>query len=130
MRYAIEKNGICSNIILADTPEMAAHIAGLSGATARQLGEHEIPVMAEPEIPVIPDYPAIPVVEFLRRFTRQERIDIREAATTNAVIADYQYLLDRTDSVHLNDADLIAGIEYLETAGTIAAGRAVQILTP
>lgn len=59
MRYAIETNGICQNIILADTPEMAAHIASQSGATARLLGEREMPVMVEPEYvyapPVIPD---------------------------------------------------------------------------
>lgn len=54
MRYAIEIDGICSNIILADSLETASHIASLSGATARLLGEREMPVMAEPDYPLTP----------------------------------------------------------------------------
>lgn len=73
---------------------------------------------------------ATTVIDFLRRFTQQERIDIVTAAKTDPVIADYQYLLDRTASVHINDPELIAGVEYLESAGEIAEGRAAAILTP
>jgi hypothetical protein len=67
-------------------------------------------------------------VDFLRLFYQQERIDIRAAGLVNAVVADYQYMLDAAVTVDLQDPDILTGVPLLETAGLIGPGRAAQIL--
>ena len=63
-----------------------------------------------------------------RRFTVVERIAIREAATVNAIVRDFMDLLDATDLVFLDDADLAAGLGYLVSVGLLGAGRVAEIL--
>ena len=71
-------------------------------------------------------------VAYLRRFTQEERIAIREAASQSAVLDDYLKLLDATIQqggiVDLDDEDTVAAGNLLEQAGLIAAGRAAEIL--
>lgn len=67
-------------------------------------------------------------LEFLGRFTADERVGIRSAAATNPSIADYLDLLNAAQDVMLTDARTDAGVQMLETAGLLAAGRAAQIL--
>lgn len=71
-------------------------------------------------------------VAYLRRFTQEERIAIREAASQSAVLDDYLKLLDATIQqggiVDLDDEDTVAAVNLLEQAGLIAAGRAAEIL--
>lgn len=71
-------------------------------------------------------------VSYLRRFTQLERIAIREAAKTSAVLDDYLRLLDITIAqggiVNLDDVDTVTAVNMLEQAGLIAAGRAAEIL--
>ena len=52
MRYAIEKDGIPINIILADSDEIAALCASVAGGTARRLADGE--TVALPESPGTP----------------------------------------------------------------------------
>ena len=88
------------------------------------------PEPAPPSPP--PPPPPAPVilnkVDFLRLFTQTERINIRAAAAVNAVVADYQYMLDAATTVDLSDPDILAGVPLLEQAGLLGAGRAVKIL--
>lgn len=81
--------------------------------------------------------PPVPVreisgVSYLRRFTQEERIRIRAAAASSAVLDDYLKLLDATIAqggvVNLDDADTVAAVQMLEQAGLIAAGRSVEVL--
>jgi hypothetical protein len=67
-------------------------------------------------------------LDFLNRFTVDERVAIRTAAQSNAQVADYLGLLDAAQTVDLTDARTTAGVQALEAAGLIAQGRAAQIL--
>ena len=78
---------------------------------------------------VPPPQTRITAVAFKRRFTPTERIAIRAAAQANAQVYDYMDLLNSGLAVHVTDADVIAGLQALEAAGVIAAGRAAQILS-
>ena len=67
-------------------------------------------------------------LEYLRRFTVDERVAIRAAAEQNAVLADYLQLMELAQDINTGDADTIAAVTLLEQAGLIAAGRAQEIL--
>jgi hypothetical protein len=71
---------------------------------------------------------ALSTLEFLKRLTPPERIAIR--ASTNPMVNDFRYMLENTQSIHLDNADTVNGTYYLETCGLIALGRASEILTP
>lgn len=72
--------------------------------------------------------PAVPLtqLQFLRRFTAQERIAIR--SSTDPVIIDFLHLLDLAQEVLTDDPDTVAAIGYLEQQGYIDAGRGEEIL--
>jgi hypothetical protein len=67
-------------------------------------------------------------LEFLDKFTAEERIGIRTAAQSSPAIADYLDMLDAAQDVDLTDMRTIGGANALEATGLIAAGRAAQIL--
>lgn len=67
-------------------------------------------------------------LDFLRRFTSEERINIR--SSTNAIVVDFLYLLDLAQDVNLADPDTVAGVNYCESLGLLSVGRALAILTP
>ena len=67
-------------------------------------------------------------LEYLRRFTVDERVAIRAAAEQNAVLADYLQLMELAQDINTSDADTVAAVTMLEQAGLIAAGRAQEIL--
>jgi hypothetical protein len=71
---------------------------------------------------------SIDPVEFLQRFTAQERVAIRAAAQSSPVIDDYLHMLDAAKSVNLTHDVTIAGVQALEAAELIATGRAAEIL--
>lgn len=126
MRYLISVSGKPVNVILADAASVADTMAALSGGTARLLADDEV-------VGFQSDYVAnqqpLSIVEFLRRFTQQERIAINAAAKTTPEIYDYQYLLEHSiNGVLLSDPDVMAGVNALEAFGLIASGRANEIL--
>jgi hypothetical protein len=110
-----------SDVSLADLSAALPDAAGELGYE----GEGFFPFTPEPAPP-----PPVTLnkIDFLRLFTQAERIGIRAAAAVNAVVADYQYMLDAATTVDLSDPDILAGIPLLETAGLIGPGRAAQIL--
>ena len=67
-------------------------------------------------------------VEWLRRFTANERIAIRAAAAANPLLDDYIKLMDATQEIHVDDPDTISGVQTLEAVGLLAVGRADEIL--
>ena len=67
-------------------------------------------------------------LEYLRRFTVEERVAIRAAAELNPVLADYLQLMELAQDINTGDADTIAAVTLLEQAGLIAAGRANEVL--
>ena len=68
--------------------------------------------------------------EFLKRFTSAERKAINAAAKVNADIEDFKTLLDAAQEVDCGNQDTVAGVNALEAAGILAAGRAAEILAP
>lgn len=67
-------------------------------------------------------------LEYLRRFTTEERVAIRAAAKVNPVLDDYLYMLELSEEIDLADVDIISAVNMLEQADLIAAGRAQEIL--
>jgi hypothetical protein len=67
-------------------------------------------------------------LDFLNRFTAEERIGIRTAAQASPAIADYLAMLDAAQDVSLIDPRTIGGVQALEAAGLIGEGRAAEIL--
>ena len=77
---------------------------------------------------VIPRPRHITAYALKARMTSAERIAIRTAAASSAAVADW---LDLADSARYIDLDLAAtrtGVQALETAGLLGAGRALEIL--
>ena len=77
------------------------------------------------------DYPSnksLTHLEFLRRFTSDERIAITQAGLSNAAIADYIKMLDVAKFINTTDSDVAAGVQSLEAACVIDVGRAAEIL--
>lgn len=68
-------------------------------------------------------------LEFMQRFTADERIRIRTAAAQSQQLADYMDLVALATFIDITRADTIGGVQQLETLGLIAAGRAAEILT-
>jgi hypothetical protein len=65
-------------------------------------------------------------LEFLRRFTPEQRIAIR--ASTDPVIIDGRELLDLAQEVRADDPDTIRYVRYLEQTGFITTQDADRIL--
>jgi hypothetical protein len=65
---------------------------------------------------------------FMQRFTAEERVAIRTAAQSSPAIEDYLQMLNVSEQVDLTHALTVSGVQQLEAAGLIAAGRAAEIL--
>ena len=69
-------------------------------------------------------------LEYLRRFTQDERIAIRTAAKQVPALDDYLELLALATEVRSDDPDIVGALAMLEAGGLIGAGRAQEILQP
>lgn len=77
------------------------------------------------------DYPptaALTHLQFLRRFTSNERAAINTAAKENASVNDYMSMLQMAKFISTKDTDVILGVNMLEQNKIIGKGRAGQIL--
>lgn len=81
-----------------------------------------------PPQPTLPPHVRLTKLEFLRRFTLNERILMRAAAQQSPQMYDYMAMLEMAEEVFLDDPDTIAGVTYLEQLGLLATGRATEIL--
>jgi DNA-binding MarR family transcriptional regulator len=66
-------------------------------------------------------------LDFLRRFTRAERIALRAAETTDPVVADFLLMLTLAEDVDLTSPDVTDGLAYLEANGFVTSVRGVAI---
>ena len=73
---------------------------------------------------------SVTAIEFKLLFTGTERVQARELAKTDPIIADMFGLLDdpRTLSVSLVMPQIISMLDYLVTQGVITEARKIQIL--
>ena len=136
MRYLLIKNNSVVNSIEAES-DFISTLTGYDYIIQSEIGGIGYSYINEeltpPEVPEIITPTPEPVLiisklEFLRRFTAEERIAIR--ASTNPIIVDFMELLNLAENVRLDDADTIAGVNYLESIALLAVGRAAIILTP
>ena len=82
------------------------------------------------EVEAVPVPRTITKLEYLRRFTTDERVTIRAAAAAaaNPVLEDYLKLMELAQEINLDDTDTVAAVQMLEQSGLIAAGRADEVL--
>lgn len=126
-----EQDGSLANTIVADEAFMLEHFPG---------GNYEL--VPEDEI-VAPPAPALPrritKLGFRNRFTSQEKVTLEIAGLDDpaasltaraqaAAIRVYQADVNAATFIDLDRADTREGVQALETAGILTAGRALQIL--
>lgn len=131
-KFAHIVGGAIADTILADDDFVAAHpLSWVECPDEFGIGDLHDPATGFGK-PPMPERPAGPrlltKVAYLKRFTQPERIGIREAAKVNAVVEDYVELLNLAQDVDLADPETVAGVQQLEAAGLLAAGRAAEIL--
>lgn len=73
---------------------------------------------------------------FIQRFTDAERrvlfgfsLDSTKSEAQRKLVAAFVWYLTFLDTINLDDGSIVAGVNYLETATVLAAGRAAQILS-
>ena len=81
-----------------------------------------------PEVKIVDVKRIYSPIDFLELFTVQERITIRLTAPQSPILNDFLELLAIAHEVSLDHPPTIAGVNFLESAGLIATGRAAQIL--
>ena len=65
---------------------------------------------------------------FLREFSQSERVIIRKAAAQDDVVDDFLFMLQQAQEVEANDADVVAGMQYLVDQDHITSTRRDEIL--
>ena len=87
-------------------------------------------VIPEPVAPE-PNYPKVSPVEFKLLFTSQERVAIREAQSSDAVIDDFYDIVEdsRLTHVDLGLKSTQDALDYMVSKGLISDERKVEILT-
>ena len=91
--------------------------------------DHVAEVAVRDDMTIAPDSVRnVTKLEYLRRFTQDERIAIRTGAATNPVLADYLAMLELAQDINLDDPDTVAAVQMLEAVGLIGTGRAAEIL--
>lgn len=99
-------------------------IADESFVEANHPGDYEL--VPEPEAPAIK--PSLSVLQFRSRFTDAEKVAIYTAAKTEVLVQIWLDDLMAASDVRTDDPRTIGGVQALEAAGLIAAGRASEIL--
>ena len=123
----LEKNSVQESFYVKFTYQPTVAQATTAGQNlATQKNVEEAPVVSH----VITKY------AFRMRFTLAERIAL-DTVDTNAVLTAEQKLIAQTllhdfaakeNGVEITNADTIAGVQYLESIGLLASGRASVIL--
>jgi hypothetical protein len=67
-------------------------------------------------------------LQFMNRFTPQERISVRTLAKTDPLIDDFMQLLALAEEVNLDDQTTQAALNYLAYLGALTPQRVVEIL--
>jgi integrase len=77
----------------------------------------------EPARPLTP-------LEFMERFTKTERKDIRAKSRTNDDLEDFFDLLRAATHVHVDDPRVAAGMDLVVSLGLVTAARKAEVLAP
>lgn len=127
MKYAVIDGTDVVNVILADSqPDGGVDVTGTAVGVGWTYVDSEFfpPVQQETGPRTV-----FTKREFIALFTMAEIAAVVSAKATDATVAAFCYILESAVTVDLEHADTIAGTQYLESAGLIAAGRAAEILS-
>ena len=72
--------------------------------------------------------PIMTRLEFMRRFTMQERIATRAATLSDPILADVHALLELNQEVNLDDADTQMAVGYMAQLKILTPERVAEIL--
>ena len=143
MDYALIKTGTVQNVIVADEQFIAQiaaewdHIERIDTPAEQSLGVGigwgwDGTQFVAPPVPLKPPAPPeqrhMAPASFKRRLSQPERIGIRQAAKVSDEVYDFMDLLDTSKFIDLDDPLTQYGLQQLEAAGLLAAGRADEIL--
>ena len=123
MKYAIIENGVVANTVEA---ESALSSNWVQTDTAGIGWSYDGSTFTAP--PVVAPVAPWSKKDFLLKFTPTEYAAIKAATAVNAELDYYWQLFNVADNVLKTDPVTIAGINALESAGLIDAGRANEIL--
>ena len=134
MQVLLIKGGVVDNCIEADSVELALQyypdhicIKRTSGMTAGPGDTFDGVSFTTPApAPVVRE--PISKLTFLSRFPTAKRIAIRQAVTSDPIIADCLGLLDMADNVATDHADTQAMVGYLVSTGYLTSADAAVIL--
>ena len=142
MQYALIEDGQVANVIEAEEPFIATLPGTWVPAQDAGIGWHYDGEKFTP--PAAPG--GVPVTEtrvsrlaFRKRFTQQEKVALELAALDNpsaampqraqaAAMRAYLKDVDAAQFIDLADAHVKEGVQTLEAAGLLAAGRAAEII--
>lgn len=143
IRYALIKNGIVENVIIADAEFVATiadqwdHIELLDtpeeqkvSGTGWSYDAVNGAFSAPPAESVTAPAPRTKLtkLEYMDRFTDAELAGIYAAAKQSVQVEIWLERFKLATEVDLSDPRTISGIQALEAAGLIAAGRSIEIL--
>lgn len=136
MDYALIKNGVVEGVIVADADFVAGiasewdHIApassGVGPSWKFENGEFLPPVQTD--APQKPTPTVWTVLTFRSRFTEGEKRAIYAARSNSIEIQIWLDDLAAAEDVRSDDPRMIAGLQGLEAAGLLPAGRAAEIM--
>lgn len=86
-------------------------------------------LVARATLPPDPMQP-IDAVDFRERFTFQERVLVKQAATSSPAVAVLMEDVGARSTIRLGDPRTVAGVNLLRDVGCLTPERAAQILDP
>lgn len=132
-RYIVlDGNNVITTEILTNTP---INKVGVYESEIGNLGDtvsimqNGVVVVTSEYRPLQPELNVISKLEFLKRFSQAERIDIRSARMASPELDDFMELLNSAQSVDLNDLTLAAGMNTLVQAGLLTSDRKNTIMS-
>lgn len=133
MNVFLIKDGVIENCILADSTERAQQFYPdytcieqtefLNQFGIGDFYDADVFIKSPPKPPIL--YP-ISRLDFLRRFTAQQRIDIR--SNDDPIIKDALQMLDLAEQIELDDQDTVFFVNYLVTQNLITEEDSLRIL--
>lgn len=125
-KFAIIEHGVVTNIALADS-RLARNWVETDTAGVGWLYENG--VFSEPPAPPAPPpVRTVSKLQYMGRFTDSELAAIYTAAKAVVQVEIWLDKFKLTSEVDLDDPRTIAGLQAMEAAGLIGAGRAQEIL--